>query len=188
MKVTDTALPGVRIIHPDVHGDSRGYFLEAFHARRYREEAGIDRSFVQDNLCRSARGVLRGLHFQRKHAQGKLIQVIEGAVYDVAADIDPQSPTFGRYAAMELSAENHQQVWIPPGYAHGFCVVSETAILHYKCTDFYDPADEGGVAWNCRTLGIPWPTTQPLLSKKDRSHPTLLELASYTAPGGDQVP
>ncbi len=177
MKVADTALPGVRVIEPQVFGDARGFFLESFSARRYREEAGIELDFVQDNVSRSARGVLRGLHFQRTRPQGKLIQVIAGAVFDVAVDIDPRSATFGQHVAVELSADNHRQIWIPPGYAHGFCVTSEAAIFQYKCTDYYDPADEAGIAWNCPDLAINWPVQEPTLSDKDRQHPRLKEWA-----------
>ncbi|MDY0308802.1 MAG: dTDP-4-dehydrorhamnose 3,5-epimerase [Castellaniella sp.] len=173
MKVIDTALPGVRIIEPQVFGDERGWFLESFSARRYRDTAGIDLVFVQDNVSRSTRGVLRGLHFQRTRPQGKLIQVTEGAVFDVAVDIDPRSATFGQHVAIELSADNHRQIWIPPGYAHGFCVISETATFQYKCTDYYDPDDEGGLAWNCPDLAIPWPERHPVLSAKDQRHPGL---------------
>ncbi len=181
MKVADTALPGVRVIEPQVFGDARGFFLESFSARRYREEAGIELDFVQDNVSRSARGVLRGLHFQRTRPQGKLIQVIAGAVFDVAVDIDPRSATFGQHVAVELSADNHRQIWIPPGYAHGFCVTSEAAIFQYKCTDYYDPADEGGLAWNCPDLAIPWPIRDPILSDKDRRHPGLKDWARTRA-------
>lgn len=181
MKVIDTALPGVRIIEPQVFGDARGFFLESFSAHRYREAAGIESDFVQDNVSRSAHGVLRGLHFQRTRPQGKLIQVVEGAVFDVAVDIDPQSATFGQHVAVELSADNHRQIWIPPGYAHGFCVTSDTAIFQYKCTDYYDPADEGGLAWNCPELAIPWPIQAPILSDKDRRHPGLREWARAQA-------
>lgn len=173
MKVHQTRLPGVCIIEPQVFGDSRGYFLESFSARRYQEEAGIALPFVQDNISRSAYGVLRGLHFQRSRPQGKLIQATEGTVFDVVADIDPASATYGQYVAVSLSADTHQQVWIPPGYAHGFCVTSESAVFQYKCTDYYDPADEGGVAWNCPTLAIPWPISAPTLSEKDQQHPVL---------------
>jgi dTDP-4-dehydrorhamnose 3,5-epimerase len=176
MKVIDTALPGVRLIEPRVFGDARGFFLESFSARRYRDEAGIDLDFVQDNVSRSARGVLRGLHFQRRRPQGKLIQVIEGAVFDVAVDIDPRSPTFGRHVAAELSADNHHQIWIPPGYAHGFCVISDSAVFQYKCTDYYDAGDEGGLAWDWPELAIPWPIADPIRSDKDRHHPGLSAL------------
>ncbi len=173
MKVINTVLPGVRIIEPQVFGDARGFFLESFSARRYREVAGIELAFVQDNVSRSAHGVLRGLHFQHTRPQGKLIQVIEGSVFDVAVDIDPRSATFGRHVAVELSADTHRQVWIPPGYAHGFCVTSDTALFQYKCTDYYDPADEGGLAWNCPELAIPWPVAAPNLSDKDQRYPGL---------------
>lgn len=177
MKVTDTALPGVRIIEPRVFGDARGWFLESFSTRRYREAVGIDPDFVQDNVSRSIRGVLRGLHFQRTRPQGKLIQVTEGTVFDVAVDIDPRSATFRQYVTVELSADNHRQIWIPPGYAHGFCVISDTATFQYKCTDYYDPADEAGIAWDCPDLAIPWPIAAPILSDKDRRHPGVMEWA-----------
>lgn len=175
MKVTATELPGVLIVEPQVFGDARGFFLETFQAERYRA-AGIDLPFVQDNHSRSTRGVLRGLHFQRRRPQGKLVSVSRGAIYDVAADIDPASPTFGRCVGVELSDANHRQLWIPPGYAHGFCVLSAVADTHYKCTDFYCPDDEGGVIWNDPQLGIPWPLGQPLLSDKDRALPSLAGL------------
>lgn len=175
MNVIPTALPGVLIIEPTVFGDQRGFFLESFQLERYRE-AGIGLPFVQDNHSRSARGVLRGLHFQRRRPQGKLVRVSRGAVYDVAVDIDPDSPTYGRYAAVELSDENHRQFWVPPGYAHGFCVLSDIADFEYKCTDYYDPADEGGLLWNDPDIAIPWPLDQPLLSDKDRRHPVLRDL------------
>ncbi len=177
MKVVDTTLPGVRIIEPRVFGDARGWFLESFSARRYREAAGIDLDFVQDNISHSTHGVLRGLHFQRSRPQGKLIQVTEGAVFDVAVDIDPRSATFGRHVAVELSDDNRRQIWIPPGYAHGFCVISDAATFQYKCTDYYDPADEAGIAWNCPDLAINWPVQEPTLSDKDRQHPRLKEWA-----------
>lgn len=176
MNIIETALPGVLIIEPSVIGDARGFFMETFSVRRYRDEAGIALPFVQDNASQSGRGVLRGLHFQRTRPQGKLIQAIAGSVFDVAVDIDPDSPTFGRHAVVELSAGNHRQAWIPPGYAHGFCVTSESATLQYKCTDYYDPADEWGLAWNCPDLAIPWPVDDPILSDKDRRHPGLADL------------
>ncbi|WP_345797688.1 dTDP-4-dehydrorhamnose 3,5-epimerase [Castellaniella sp. MT123] len=177
MKVTDTILPGVRIIEPRVFGDTRGFFLESFSLRRYRDEVGIETPFVQDNVSQSIRGTLRGLHFQRTRPQGKLIQVIAGSVFDVVADIDPTSVTYGQHVAMKLSANNHRQVWVPPGYAHGFCVTSDIAIFQYKCTDYYDPDDEGGIAWDCPILDIPWPTRQPILSAKDQRLPGLPDKA-----------
>ncbi|CAM5198794.1 dTDP-4-dehydrorhamnose 3,5-epimerase OS=Castellaniella defragrans OX=75697 GN=HNR28_002129 PE=3 SV=1 [Castellaniella defragrans] len=173
MNIIDTPLPGVRLIEPQVFGDARGFFLESFSARRYRDEAGIRLAFVQDNVSRSGRGVLRGLHFQRRHPQGKLIQVLEGSAFDVIVDIDPRSATFGQHAAAVLSADNHRQLWIPPGYAHGFCATSDTLLLQYKCTAYYDPEDEAGIAWNCPRLAIPWPIQTPTLSEKDRRLPGL---------------
>jgi len=177
LNIIETALPGVLVIEPRVIADGRGYFMETYSARRYRDEAGIALPFVQDNVSRSRQGVLRGLHFQRRHPQGKLIQVLEGSVFDVAVDVNPDSPAFGRYAAVALSAADRRQLWIPPGYAHGFCVTSHTATLHYKCTDYYDPADEWGLAWNCPDLAIPWPIDEPILSDRDRHHPGLVDLA-----------
>lgn len=170
MKVTPTELPGILIIEPVVFDDPRGFFKETFNAQRYRDEAGITLPFVQDNYSRSEKGVLRGLHFQKMHPQGKLVSVLRGAVLDVAVDIDPSSATFGQHLALELSEHNHRQVWIPPGYAHGFCVISDVADLVYKCTDYYRPEDEGGLAWDCPTLGIRWPVDNPILSRKDKDY------------------
>jgi len=176
MEVMATALPGVLLIRPQVFGDERGFFLETFSAERYRQVAGIEQPLVQDNHSRSRRGVLRGLHFQRTRPQGKLVGVARGSVFDVAVDIDPASPTCGRHVGVELSDANHLQLWIPPGYAHGFCVLSEVADFVYKCTDYYHPEDEGGLAWNCPRLGISWPIDAPLLSAKDERYPGLDEL------------
>ena len=175
MKVVETALPGVLIIEPKAFGDHRGFFLETFQVERYRE-AGITLPFVQDNHSRSQRGVLRGLHFQKTRPQGKLVSVSRGAVYDVAVDIDPASATYGQFVGVELNDDNHSQLWIPPGYAHGFCVLSEVADFQYKCTDFYFPADEGGLLWNDPDVGIPWPITEPQLSAKDINNPRLRDL------------
>lgn len=175
MKVIETALAGVLIIEPKVFGDHRGFFLESFQVERYRE-AGIDLPFVQDNHSRSQRGVLRGLHFQRTRPQGKLVSVSRGAVYDVAVDINPQSPTCGQFVGVELNDENHRQLWVPPGYAHGFCVISEVADFQYKCTDLYFPEDESGLLWNDPDVDIPWPVESPSLSAKDTQNPTLREL------------
>ncbi|HNB06212.1 MAG TPA: dTDP-4-dehydrorhamnose 3,5-epimerase [Thauera aminoaromatica] len=175
MKVIETALPGVLIIEPKAFGDHRGFFLETFQVERYRE-AGITLPFVQDNHSRSQRGVLRGLHFQKTRPQGKLVSVSRGAVYDVAVDIDPSSATYGKFVGVELNDDNHRQMWVPPGYAHGFCVLSEVADFQYKCTDFYFPADEGGLAWNDPDVGIPWPITEPQLSAKDVNNPRLRDL------------
>ena len=172
MNVVETQLPGVLIIEPKVFGDHRGFFKETFQIERY-QEAGIDLSFVQDNHSRSQRGVLRGLHWQKTRPQGKLVSCSLGAVFDVAVDVDQNSPTFGTYVGVELSAENHRQLWIPPGYAHGFCVLSETADFQYKCSDLYIPEDEGGLIWNDPELGIQWPIESPSLSEKDLALPTL---------------
>lgn len=180
MKVIETQLPGVLIIEPKAFGDHRGFFLETFQVERYREH-GIDLPFVQDNHSRSARGVLRGLHFQRTRPQGKLVSVSRGAVYDVAVDIDPQSATCGQFVGVELNDENHRQLWVPPGYAHGFCVISEVADFQYKCTDYYQPEDEGGLLWNDSDVGIPWPVAEPQLSAKDQLNPRLRDLLSGVA-------
>jgi len=178
MKVIETRLPGVLIIEPKVHGDSRGFFIETFQAERYRQEAGIDLPFVQDNHSRSTRGVLRGLHAQKRRPQGKLVRVARGEVFDVAVDIDPGSKTFGQWAGTTLSDTNHRQFWVPPGYAHGFVVLSEIADFEYKCTDYYDPSDEIGVIWNDKDVGIEWPIEAPRLSQKDSALPTLAALKS----------
>lgn len=175
MKVRETALPGVLILEPRVFGDSRGFFIETFQTERYAE-LGITQPFVQDNHSRSARGVLRGLHFQRSRPQGKLVRVSRGCVFDVVLDINPDSPTCGQHASAILSDDNHLQMWVPPGYAHGFCVLSEIADFEYKCTDYYQPQDEGGVLWNDPALAIDWPVSEPKLSDKDRQNPTLQTL------------
>lgn len=179
IKVIETILPGVLILEPKVHGDSRGFFQETWRADSYNS-IGIP-AFVQDNHSRSARGVLRGLHAQRLRPQGKLVRVSHGAVFDVAVDINPASPTFGKHVAVELSDSNHKQFYIPPGYAHGFVVLSETADFLYKCTEYYQPGDEIGVLWNDPALGIEWPIAQPLLSEKDQRLPTLQQLAEQLA-------
>jgi dTDP-4-dehydrorhamnose 3,5-epimerase len=176
VKVTETALPGVRIIEPQVFGDARGFFLETFQAERYRQEAGIELPFVQDNHSRSRRGVLRGLHAQSPNPQGKLVRVARGEVFDVAVDIDPRSKTFGRWVGVVLSEENHRQMWIPPGYAHGFVVLSDIADFEYKCTDYYNVSAESGVLWNDPEVGIEWPITDVQLSKKDEVLPTLAQI------------
>ncbi|NLW03642.1 MAG: dTDP-4-dehydrorhamnose 3,5-epimerase [Pseudomonadaceae bacterium] len=170
MKVLETILAGVKIIEPQVFGDHRGFFKETYSAKRYQALLGIELPFVQDNHSRSRKGVLRGLHFQKTKPQGKLVGVTRGAVYDVAADINPESPTYGQYVGVELSEDNHRQLWVPPGYAHGFCVLSDEVDFVYKCTDYYDPSDEGGVAWDCPLLNIQWPLSQVQLSEKDRHY------------------
>lgn len=172
MNVIATKLPGVVIIEPRVFRDERGFFLETYHAQRYAE-AGLDVAFVQDNHSRSVRNTLRGLHFQKTKPQGKLVRAVEGEVFDVAADINPASPSYGQWVGVTLSADNFKQLYVPPGYAHGFCVVSEFAQIEYKCTDFYDEADQAGVSWNDRILSVNWPVRDPLLSAKDRLLPNL---------------
>jgi dTDP-4-dehydrorhamnose 3,5-epimerase len=174
MRVIETALPGVVLIEPRVIRDQRGFFVETYHAERYAA-AGLSLPFVQDNHSRSVRGTLRGLHFQWRKPQGKLVRAIEGEIYDVAVDIREDSPTFGQWVDALLSAENFLQIYVPPGFAHGFCVTSEIAQVEYKCTDVYDPGGEGGIAWDDPDLAIPWPIAEPVLSGRDQGHPTLAE-------------
>ena len=181
MKVSETALPGVLLVEPQVFGDARGFFYESFHEAKYRE-AGIDRRFVQSNVSRSARGVLRGLHYQWPNPQGKLIGVLEGEVYDVAVDIRQGSPTFGRSVGVMLSADNHRQLWIPEGFAHGFCVVSEFATFSYQCTALYDPKADAAICWNDAAFGIDWPVSNPLLSDKDAKAPLLADVPAERLP------
>ncbi|MFT6436870.1 MAG: dTDP-4-dehydrorhamnose 3,5-epimerase [Candidatus Azotimanducaceae bacterium] len=173
MIVTKTKLPGVVIIEPTIHGDNRGFFLESFHAERYKQEAGIDLPFVQDNQSRSGKGVLRGLHYQVKKPQGKLVRVTRGEVFDVAVDINPNSTTYTKWVGVNLSEDNHLQFYVPPGYAHGFLVLSDFADFSYKCTDYYDPKDEGGVRWDDPKINISWPKTNPTVSDKDKQLPTV---------------
>jgi dTDP-4-dehydrorhamnose 3,5-epimerase len=175
VRLVPAGIDGIVIIEPDVHRDGRGFFLETYHAERYRE-CGIAGPFVQDNHSRSVSGTLRGLHLQVRHAQGKLIRVIEGEIFDVAVDVRRGSPTFGRWVGIDLTAESFSQIYVPPGFAHGFCVVSAAAQVEYKCTDVYDPESEIGIAWNDPALGISWPVSEPLLSARDRHHPTLSDV------------
>ena len=175
MKANKTKLSGVLIIEPSVLLDERGFFKETFQTNRYHD-VGITLPFVQDNYSRSQKGVLRGLHLQKLHPQGKLISCSVGSIYDVVVDIDPKSKTFGDYVGVELSEQNHLQLWIPPGYAHGFCVLSESADLYYKCTDFYFPNDESGLIWNDPDVSIDWPIKSPRLSEKDKLLPSLSEI------------
>lgn len=176
MQVTDTKIHGVKIIQPKVFGDERGFFLETFEKKRYQEMLDIDLDFVQDNHSRSSYGVLRGLHFQKVNPQGKLVRVVRGEVFDVVVDIRPDSPTFGAWEGVTLSEENKTQFWIPPGLAHGFVVLSETADFEYKCTDYYNPAEEGCLLWNDPAVGIEWPLANPMLSEKDKLGKLLKEL------------
>jgi dTDP-4-dehydrorhamnose 3,5-epimerase len=167
--------PDVLLVNPVVHGDSRGYFLESYQAERYAQ-AGMPKRFVQDNISCSRRGVLRGLHYQLRRPQGKLLWVIVGEVFDVVVDIRRGSPTWGKWFGVTLSDHGHQQIYVPEGFAHGFCVTSESAIVSYKCTDYYAPGDEGGIRWDDPTLAIPWPVNRPVLSEKDATYPALAEI------------
>jgi dTDP-4-dehydrorhamnose 3,5-epimerase len=172
MKVSTTPLEGVLIVEPKVFGDHRGFFLETYNRDRYRE-AGLNIDFVQDNHSKSTKNILRGLHYQVKRPQAKLVWVVAGSIYDVAVDIRLGSPTYGKWFGMTLNAETKQQLYVPAGFAHGFAVTSETAEVYYKCTDFYDPKDEGGVIWNDPDLKIDWPMSDPVLSAKDAALPQL---------------
>ncbi len=177
MNVRKTSLKDLLITEPDVHGDDRGWFLETYQTPRYAN-IGVSAEFVQDNVSQSRRGVLRGLHFQNPNAQGKLVQVLAGEVFDVAVDLRRDSATFGRWHGEYLSSENHAQMWLPVGFAHGFCVTTETAIFCYKCTALYDPDSEHGLRWDDPRLGIDWPVDSPSVSAKDRAAPLLDELDS----------
>jgi len=182
MKVTATQLPDVLVFEPKVFGDERGFFLESFSQRAFDAAAGPGHEFVQDNHSRSAKGVLRGLHFQLPpHAQGKLVRVTNGAVFDVAVDMRRSSPTFGRWTGLELSAANHKQLWIPPGFAHGFLVLSDTADFLYKTTAYYAPQAEGSVRWDDPTIGVEWPDIgmAPQLSSKDQEAPLFAAARSF---------
>jgi dTDP-4-dehydrorhamnose 3,5-epimerase len=181
MNVIETHLPGVLVLEPRVWTDARGFFLETYHRARYAE-LGITCDFVQDNHSCSSRGALRGLHFQREYSQAKLCRVVRGEVFDVAVDVRVGSPYFGKWFGVVLSAENHRQIYVPQGFAHGFLVLSEQAEFLYKCSDFYHPEDEGGIAWNDPQIGIEWPsletlgTTLPILSQKDQTNPLLRDM------------
>lgn len=175
MKVLETPLAGVLILEPKVFGDERGFFMETWSRQRYRE-AGIDADFVQDNLSSSSHGVLRGLHFQNPRAQGKLVHVLAGEVFDVAVDLRQGSPTFGRWHGVVLSGANKRQYWVPPGFAHGFCVTSESALFAYKCTELYAPQHEKSIRWDDPALAIDWPVATPQVSDKDRLAPLLADI------------
>ena len=181
MKVIETKLPGVLIVEPKVFGDARGYFLESFQAARYAE-AGMAGPFVQDNLSFSRRGILRGLHLQNPRPQGKLVQVLQGEVFDVAVDVRVGSPTFGQWEGVVLSQENARQLYVPPGFAHGFLVTSETALFAYKCTDYYTPQSELSILWNDPDIGIEWPRIEPQLSAKDAAGLRLADIDSARLP------
>lgn len=175
MKIRPTALPGVLVVEPVVHRDGRGFFLETYHRDRYREH-GIDATFVQDNHSRSEGPILRGLHAQLERPQGKLVRAVAGEIFDVAVDIRRGSPTFRRWVGVELSAGDCRQLWIPPGFAHGFCVLSDAAEVEYKCTAHYDRDDELTIAWNDPEIAIAWPLAEPILSPRDAAAPKLAEV------------
>jgi dTDP-4-dehydrorhamnose 3,5-epimerase len=177
MRFLPTELPEVIVLEPDVYKDNRGFFLESYHARKYRE-GGIPEVFVQDNHSRSIGGTVRGLHAQLQHPQGKLVRVLAGEIFDVAVDVRRGSPTFGRWVGMTLSAENFHQVYVPPGFVHGFAVISAVAEIEYKCTDFYNPTDELTVLWNDPDIGIDWPIREPILSAKDQAARRLADVTS----------
>lgn len=180
MKVTPTALPEVLLVEPQVFADARGFFLESFNQRDFRAATGVDCTFVQDNHSRSARGVLRGLHYQVRQPQGKLVRVARGAVFDVAVDLRRSSPRFGRWVGMELSEDNRRQLWIPPGFGHGFLVLGESADLLYKATDYYAPQHERCIAWNDPALAIAWPPgVAPVLSARDAQGVALAQAEAF---------
>ena len=181
MQATRLAIPDVMLIEPKVFGDARGFFFESFNQRAFNDATGTDHQFVQDNHSRSSRGVLRGLHYQIQRPQGKLVRVVQGAVFDVAVDIRKSSPTFGKWVGAELSADNHRQLWVPPGFAHGFLVLSDTAEFLYKTTDYYAPEYERCIVWNDSVIGIDWPVTEemPALSEKDRRGLALEVVETY---------
>lgn len=181
MKIIQTALPGALIIEPQVFGDARGFFYESYNKGKW-QDAGIKADFIQSNVSRSARGVLRGLHYQWPNPQGKLVSVLEGEVYDVAVDIRRGSPTFGQSAGVMLTADNHRHFWVPEGFAHGFCVLSEFATFTYQCTALYDAKADAGIRWNDADLGIDWPLSEPLLSDKDSKTPLLKDVAPERLP------
>ncbi|MGA2171720.1 MAG: dTDP-4-dehydrorhamnose 3,5-epimerase [Sedimentisphaerales bacterium] len=181
MKITKAKLAEVLIIEPDVFDDERGWFLETFSDSRYKQ-AGIKLPFVQDNVSFSAKNILRGLHFQYPHSQGKLVQVLSGEVFDVAVDIRVGSPAFGLWVGETLSASSHKQIYIPPGFAHGFCVLSDAALFSYKCTDYYSPADETGIIFNDQDLNIAWPVASPVVLKKDAGFPRLKDIPRNKLP------
>lgn len=181
MQVETTKLPGLLIIEPAVYGDERGFFLETYSRDRY-SDAGLPSDFVQDNLSLSAKGILRGLHLQHPNGQGKLCSVLEGEVFDVAVDVRVGSPTFGQWLGLTLASENKRQLYVPPGFAHGFCVLSERAMFSYKCTDFYSAPSELGIAWDDPEIGIDWPIQSPLLSDKDQQNLRLREIPAERLP------
>lgn len=181
LKAHETSLPGVKLITPDVFRDPRGLFIEVYHQRKY-SECGIDETFIQDNFSHSRQKTLRGLHYQLNHPQAKIVYVVNGEIIDVAVDIRLGSPTFGQWTSVQLSSENGHQVFIPKGFAHGFCVLSPTADVIYKCTDFYTPGDDFGIIWSDPDVKIDWPVADPFLSEKDQNNPRLSDLAKHRLP------
>jgi dTDP-4-dehydrorhamnose 3,5-epimerase len=181
MKVTPQKIPEVLLVEPQVFGDERGFFIETFQAQRYAE-SGMKLPFVQDNLSRSAHGILRGMHMQLPYSQGKLVSVVEGEVFDVAVDVRVGSPTFGQWVGVYLSAQNHHQLYVPPGFAHGFCVTSEAAQFAYKCTDLYHPECELGLAYDDPDVGIAWPVKNPILGGKDQKNLKLSQIEKSRLP------
>ena len=180
MQAIPTAIPDVLILEPKVFGDARGFFFESYNARTFAQATGLDVNFVQDNHSRSARGVLRGLHYQLKQPQGKLVRVVRGSVFDVAVDVRKSSPTFGRWVGVELSESNQRQMWVPAGFAHGFLVTSESADFLYKTTDYYAPEHERCIAWDDPAIGIQWPlTSEPQLSAKDKAGVSLAQAETF---------
>ena len=172
MKVTESGIKGVYTIEPDVYIDDRGFFMETFHRERYRKLLGIDLDFVQDNISRSSKNVLRGMHFQKNYPQGKIVKASRGEILDVVVDLRKDSPTYGTWESFRLSEKNKLQVWIPPGFAHGFLVMSDSADFEYKCTEYYHPEDELCLMWNDPEVAIDWPINDPILSEKDKELPT----------------
>ena len=181
LRIIKSAIPDVMIIEPEVFGDRRGFFIETYHQRKYAEN-GLDRTFVQDNHSHSSQGVIRGLHYQLNHPQGKLVFVVKGVIFDVAVDIRRGSPTFGHWVGEILSEENNRRMFIPEGFAHGFCVLSDTVDFMYKCSDFYHPEDDRGVNWSDETLSIDWPIKDPVLSDRDASLPMLHDVQEELLP------
>lgn len=181
MKVVPTKLDPVLVVKPDAFGDHRGFFMETYQGDRYHK-AGITCKFVQDNLSYSVKNTLRGLHYQISRPQAKLVQVITGEIYDVVVDIRPESPTFGQWLGVNLSGENKHQLFVPAGFAHGFCVLSETAHFMYKCSDYYAPEDEGGILWSDATVGVDWPVSAPIISDKDMQFATLSDTPRVRLP------
>lgn len=174
MKISKTSLDGVLLVEPRIFQDERGFFIETFSTRAFAG-SGIPEDFVQDNHSRSTRGVLRGLHYQLAHPQGKLVHVARGRIFDVAVDIRVGSPQFGQWYGVELNDENLASLWVPPGFAHGFCVLSDVADVIYKCTELYEGADDRGIAWNDPRIGVDWPIAKPIVSEKDQNHDGLWE-------------